>query len=54
MPWKVNCYMLVESDQPIVHDDKAEAEAEAEQIMFMQPKEMIASVVECDENGEEV
>lgn len=51
MPWKVKTFMLVEADEPIVHDDKQEAESEADQIMYMQPGEVIAVVVECDEDG---
>lgn len=54
MPWKVNVFMLIDVEEPPIYQDKAEAQQEADQIMFMQPGEMLASVVECDEDGIEV
>lgn len=46
--------MLIDVEEPEVYQDKAEAEKEADQIMLMQPGEMLASVVECDAEGQEV
>jgi hypothetical protein len=56
MPWTVKSFQLIETDPEdrTVFDSQAEAEQEADNIMFAQPGEIFALAVECDEDGEEV
>lgn len=56
MPWKVKTFILIDQDpsETTIYHDKDEANAEALQAMFMQPGEIIAIVVECDKNGNEL
>ena len=51
--YKVKTYVLVETDNPELYDNKEEAGDVAKHIMFMQPKEIQAIVVECDSEGRE-
>lgn len=55
MPWKVKTFMLVEEDpdEAVIYSSEEEAMAEAMQVMFMQPGEVIAIVVECNATGAE-
>lgn len=54
MPWKIKVFMLIDVEKPEVYQDKEEADMEAANIEFMQPSEMQAMVVECDDKGQEV
>jgi len=56
MPWKVKTFILVNGppENETLYDTREDAEQDADQVMFMQPGEVIASVVECDDDGEEV
>jgi hypothetical protein len=54
MPYKVKVFQYIEPHDDPLYEDKEEAQSEADHVMFMQPGEVIASVVECDDDGEEV
>jgi len=56
MPYKVKIYTYVEPDEEDIYYNKADAEAEAEQVNLMQPEgcENLAIVVECDRDGQEI
>lgn len=56
MPWTVKSFQYIEDDPEdrIIFDSQAEAEHEADNVMFMQPGEIFALAVECDEDGEYV
>lgn len=54
MFWRVKTFILVEEDEPTIYQEKAEADSDADQAMFMQPGEVITVVVECDEDGNEI
>jgi hypothetical protein len=48
MAYKVKTFLLVEPDEPEIYETKEEAQKEADQLMFMQPGEILAEVVEVD------
>jgi hypothetical protein len=49
MAYKVRTFLLVEPDEPEIYETKEEAQKEADQLMFMQPGEILAEVVEVEE-----
>ena len=51
--WKVKVYMLVEPEDEELYATKKEAESVEEQELFLHPTEVLTTIVECDENGEE-
>ena len=53
MPYKIDCWIPVNAEDPVIFDNFDDAKAELLHDSLLQPRN-IHKIVACDENGEEV
>ena len=54
MPFKIKIYTFVEQEGSEIYENEDEATLEADQIQLMHQDDVIALVVACDQDGNEV